>query len=395
VLAADPNNRRARQGLADAYIYGGKFNDAVKIYDQLVQANPNDTALRVQRARALGYAGRSREAITALRPIVAAEPNNIQARLVLAEAGVNSGNPGLLKEGIAQYRQVLATDSTNVPARIGLARGLSYQGKYSEAKANLNQVLAANPNNVDARYALAETQRFQGQAFDARDNYRAVLAAQPNNAQAKAGLRETRRDTASALTLGGSYYSDTNGVRLRSFNPALTFRTRAGVLGILAEQGRFSQNGVERDRRNIGILLGKNFGAVQTSLILSRLKYDGAPNRTLWNLNFNRPAGPRRRFYGQFARQDVFESNAAVVAGITADIYRLGFTQPLGDHFDLEGQGTYFRYSDDNRRIQLIPSLYYRFRPTNPSLRVGLGYMYDDTDELRAIYYTPQTYKAT
>ncbi|WP_123580581.1 tetratricopeptide repeat protein [Abditibacterium utsteinense] len=399
VLASDPQNIRARTGLADAYLYGRQYPSAVRVYDALIAANPTVSSYQIQRARALGYDGRAKEAVTALRAIVQREPDNLPARLALSEAGTNSGDQTLIRDAIADYRQILRTDSSNVPAQIGLSRALSYRGSYGEAKSTLNTVLASNPGNTEARLALADTQRFSGNSFGAQGNYNQVLGVQPNNASARTGLRAVRRETAPLVTLGGAYYNDSNGVRLRSVNVGGTYPTRAGTIGVIAERGRFSQGATERNRNALSLLLARNFGPVQARLILTRLKYDGAPNRTLYDLLLNNVRGPRERYYLGVARRDIFESDAAVAQGITATLYRAGFTYPLGAKFDIEGQLTRYRYSDSNNRTSIQPSIYYRFRPTNPSLRIGLGYFYDNTSELRNgppfLYYTPQGFKAT
>lgn len=394
ILASDPQNVRARTGLADAYLYGRQYDNAVRVYDALIAADPATSSYRVQRARALGYSGNSREAIRALRAVVQAEPTNLPARLALAEVGTNSGDPTLLRDAVADYRQILSTEPSNVTAQIGLGRALSYRGNYRESKQVLNTILATTPDNTEARYALAETQRFSGNSFDAVGNYRQVLKAQPTNTQARAGLREARRATAPLATVGGSYYTDTNGVRLRSVNYGFTLPTRAATIGVIAERGRFSQNGVERDRNALSLLLARAFGPVQARLVLSRLRYDGAPRRTLYDFLLNNVRGPRERYYAGVTRRDIFESDAAVAAGITATLYRAGFAYPLGRKFDLETQLTRYRYSDSNTRTQIQPSLLYRFRPTNPSLRVGLTYMWDDTRNFTPFYYSPQNFSA-
>ena len=398
ILAEDPNNVRARTGLADTYLYGRRYADAIRVYDALIVTDPTNVAFRVQRARALGYNRQPALALAALRPLVAANPNNLSARLALAEAGANSGNPTFQREGIVQYRSILASDPSNVSARVGLGRALSYAGNYSESTTVLNGVLTTNPNNAEARYALAEVQRFQGRNFDARDNYKQVLTLQPNNSQAQANLGDVSRLTSSTAGISFSRYSDSNGVRLKSFNFGPTLRTRGGTIGIIAERGTFEQNGVERDRRNTGILLGRQFGPVQASLALSRLKYEGARSRTLFDLFLQTTPGPRRRLFAGVGRRDIYESDTAVTNSVVATIYRAGFTQPLGQRFDLEGQAIYYDYSDDNSRITLLPSLFYRFRPTNPTLRIGIGGAYDNSDEQRNepvfVYYAPQDFKA-
>jgi len=394
-LASDPNNLRAQSGLADAYLNARDYDHAVRIYDRLIAANPGDEEFKIQRARALGYGGHAGAAIASLKQVVAADPTNLEARLALAEAGRNSGDPKLVHESVVEYRGILRHYPDNQPAQVGLASALSYEGNYDESRSILNRVLAENPGNTDARFALAEDDRFSGQAFDARDNYKKVLAVQPNNSFARIGLRQNDDNTSDTFGLSGSTYRDSNGVHLNSVDFGPTFRTRELTIGVIAEEGRFSQDGVSRDREAIDLLLGHDFGEIQSRLVLSELHYTGASHLGLFDFSLNDPKGSRQNVYFEAAKRDVFESDAAVAAGITATAYDAGFTYPLADHIDAAAQATLYHYSDDNNREQLQPSVYYRFKPSDPSLRVGLGYLYDNTSQLRTIYYTPQHFGAT
>ena len=394
VLVADPRNVRARSGLADTYVTGRRYADAIKIYDQLIAAEPKNSSYKIARARALGYNRQFVPASEALRAVIAAEPDNLAARLAFAEVGTNSGNRGLRNGAIAEYRRLVAANPTNVPARVGLARALSYQGQTREAATTLQTVLAAEPNNVPARVALGDAQRFGGKPFDARESYKTALKTDPGNVGAQAGLDATRKATSPSVGVSGSYYNDTNGVRLKSVNYNGALRTRGGVIGVIAEQGRFQQGPFRTNRSNIGLTYGKNFGPLQATAAVSRLKYGGVSEKFLYDLSLVNSSVERRRYFLATGRRDIYESAQAVAQGITATTYRGGFNVPVGSRLDFELQGVYYRYSDDNSRYSILPALYYRFRPTNPSLRVGLGYTYDDTDKLRNIYYTPQNYSA-
>lgn len=394
VLTADPRNVRARSGLADTYVTGRRYTDAIKIYDQLIATEPKNSTYKISRARALGYNRQSAQASEALRAVIAAEPDNKAARLAFAEVGTNSGNRGLRAGAINEYRRLITADPTNVPARVGLARALSYQGQTKEAESTLKTVLAAQPSNVEARVALGGNQRFSGKPFEARDSYKAALTADPGNVSAQTGLDATRRATRPSVGVSYSSYNDTNGVRLKSVNESASLRTRGGVIGVIAEQGRFEQGPFRSNRNNIGLTFGKNFGPVQATAAVSRLKYDGAPERFLYDLLLLNSSVERRRYYLGTGRRDIYESAQAVAQGITATTYRGGFNVPVGQKLDFEVQGVYYRYSDDNSRYSILPALYYRLRPTNPSLRLGVGYAYDDTRQKSNIYYTPQGYSA-
>ncbi len=402
LLAQDPQNAQAQVGLADALLYARRYPDAIAAYDKILAADPANGTARISRARALSYAGRSREAVAALRAIVTADPKNLNARLALAEAGANSGNATLQRDAIGEYRTVLKDNPDNLNAQLGLARVLSYRGNYAEAQTLLQTVLATTPDNADARVALADTQRFAGKPFDAKKNYQMVTGAAGATpsilASARTGLGAVKRQTSPSIGVSGSYYDDTNGVRLRSVGENAILRTRALTIGVLADQGRFHQaNLAERNRTNIGILLARQFGPFAAQLIVSRLKYSGVSEKTLYNLSLNRDFSPRKHFNLSLSRRDIFESDLAVGSGITANIVNLTGTIPLGKRLDFDGTATYYRYSDSNSRVTLSPSLMFRFSPTNPSLRVGVGYIYDNTDQTRNapfVYYTPQDFNA-
>jgi len=397
ILASDPTSTRARQGLADAYLYGRRYDDAIRVYDRLIAARPTDVGLRISRARALGYAGRARESVAALRSIVASDPTNQTARLALAEAGANSGNATLQRDSIGEYRQILKTSPDNLNAELGLARVLSYRGKYGESKTILNRILAANPTNNEARLALADTERFAGNSFDAKKNYQRV-ANSGGGVAAQNGLNAVHKATSPSVGLGFTYYNDNNGIHLRSVDENAFVRTRFLTIGILASQGKFRQRNLpQRNRDNYGLLLARDFGPFQAQAIISRLKYTGVKEKTLYNVLLSRDFTPRTRFSLDFARRDIFESDLAVGRNIYADTSEAFVAIPLGSRLDLETRATYFNYSDNNSRVTVSPSLFFRFAPTNPTLRVGVGYTYDTTAHTRNdpfVYYTPQNFNA-
>ncbi len=402
LLTRDPKNVQAQVGLGDALLYARRYPDAIRTYDAILASEPNNTAVRISRARALSYSGRSREAVSALRALVASDASNVPARLALAEAGANSGNATLQRDAIGEYRSILKTNPDNLNAQLGLARVLSYRGQNAEAERILKTVLRANPGNSEALVALGDAQRFAGAPFAAKASYKGAErvgnASAATLTSARNGLRAVNRATTPSIGVFGSYYHDTNGVRLRSVGENAILRTSALTIGVLADQGRFRQgNRASRNRSDYGLLLARGFGPFAAQLIVSRLKYTGVKEKTLFDLSLNRDFSPRRRVNFDIARRDVFETDLAVGRGITADIYNVSASTPLGSRFDLDGTATYYNYSDNNSRYTLSPALMFRFAPTNPTLRVGVGYTYDNTRQRRDspfVYYTPQNFNA-
>jgi hypothetical protein len=320
----------------------------------------------------------------------------------LAEAGANSGNATLQRDAIGEYRAILKDTPDDVTAQLGLARVLSYRGNYSEAQTAANTILASDPKNAEALVIRADARRFAGNAFDARSDYKAAKSIGGyNDAVAdsiKTGLVTTNKATSPSVGVSFSHYDDSNGVKLNSFGATGVLRFKPLTIGAIVERGRFQQgNFPRRDRNTVGLLLARRFGAFSAQLIVSQLKYSGLDSKTLYNLDIRRDFNPRKSVALNISRRDIYETNLAVTRGITANIINASFAVPVGKRFDLNAAATYYRYSDDNSRITLAPSLMFRFKPTNPTFRVGVGLLYDDTDEARNapfVYYTPQSFNS-
>jgi tetratricopeptide (TPR) repeat protein len=394
ILRQDSRNLRARVGLAEAYAYNRQYDDALKMYDELIALDPANPAYRIAKGRTLSYARRFPAALAILRPIVAANPNNVEARLALAEAMTNSTDNGLRREAVTIYQVILRQNPDNVDARIGLGRVYSYSGRYNEADREFNEVLKIYPDSTEARYALAESQRFAGHDFEARENYERVLKTQPQDIGAQAGYDTVRRTTSPSVTAAVHRYYDTNGVRIKGYSLGGLVPTRQGTIGLTGERGTFEDEGIRLRRRALTLLLARRFGSLQARLLLSKVNYSDAPSRTLYDLGVQRTYGPRKRIYVTLAKREVLESIEAVQDGITAKIFQIGGDYPLGKHFDASLDVTHYKYSDDNSRTAISPSLYYRFKEANPSLRLGVGYRRDNTREIGRPYYTPQDYNA-
>jgi tetratricopeptide (TPR) repeat protein len=394
VLATQKNDRRAQLGLAEAYVAAGRYDDAIAAYNTLIAAEPDNSAFRIARARTLGYAKRPQEAIAALRPIVAAEPTNVQARLALAQVMTDAGDPRYYNDAIRNYQTVISQQPNNIDAHVGLGRVYSYAGLYHDARAELQPVVDKYPDNQEALYALAETERFAGEPFDARSNYERVIKLDPNNDRAKEGLRLAKKDTQPSITGSWRRYHDTNGASLTTYLFGPTLPTRAGTIGVYGETGHFEQGGVRVNRTAVDLMLARRFGPLQARLLLSRLKYSGVPEKTLYDLLLQETPRPRQRYYAEARRSDIIESLGAVLGGITYREYLAGFEYPLADHIDIGAEARYYTYTDTNRRITLIPAVLWRFRSNSPSLRIGLNYISDDTRFFSPLYYTPEEFRA-
>ena len=77
---------------------------------------------------------------------------------------------------------------------------------------------------------------------------------------------------------------------------------------------------------------------------------------------------------------------------------RAGGEYPIAKRFDLAVELIRHSYSDGNNRTSVSPSVYYRVidgQPAGrPTLRIGIGYQYDNSSQFSPFYYTPQDYNS-
>ncbi len=130
----------------------GRFDEAARIYGELVQAVPGEAGLRLNLGMALSMAGRPREALPHL------------------EAALESGRPEL------------------VPAALFLGGVHLELGQPARAVEPLETFLAAQPGNREARRMLAEALLFLERHEEAARHYRTLTEQAPEDPGAWFGL---------------------------------------------------------------------------------------------------------------------------------------------------------------------------------------------------------------
>jgi hypothetical protein len=260
--------------------------------------------------------------------------------------------------------------------------------------------------------------------FDAEGIYRGILAHDANNAGALAGLRHAKIAQKTTWTALWHQYTDSHDVVLRAYGGGPTFRTPYGNITLTAGTGHYrNDNNPDNpnnplgpiastvdDRRlrksTLNLLLEPHYKKYEGRLFASRVTYDTAPNRTLWDLKFMYVPEPNREVYSvTYARRDSIlqsaqseffgpESFYTVLSRLLIDEIGVGIQHPLGKHWDLTASYSTFDYSDGNGRDTAKASIHYRLKPKPPRqmpvFRVGVGYAYDNTDNFAPLYYSPQ-----
>jgi tetratricopeptide (TPR) repeat protein len=160
-------SRRANQLMA-----AGKYEQAIPIYQKLVQALPGNAGLIMNLALAERMAGRDREAIPHFEMVLKAQPKNRQAREMLAAAYMDVKR---FEQAATQLRELTAMFPEDPHAWFGL--GMSYQGVADAALERLQKADATSPY---VAALVADTRVKRRQYRSAFFFYSEALKALPN-----------------------------------------------------------------------------------------------------------------------------------------------------------------------------------------------------------------------
>ena len=165
----------------------GKYEQAIPIYQKLVQALPGNTGLVFNLALAERMAGRDREAIAHFETVLKAQPNHREARETLAGALLDVGR---FEQAAAQLRELTAMSPDDPHAWYGL--GMSYQGAAGAAFERLQK---AGPSSPYVAALVADTRVKRRQYRSAFLFYNEALKQLPNLHGIHAALAEVYRKT--------------------------------------------------------------------------------------------------------------------------------------------------------------------------------------------------------
>lgn len=191
----------ALRGLAGIRVTQGRADEAIAIYDQLLQRNPNDLRIALARTEIAYRTKRisEAEAVTVLNRWLQTQPaNDTPPELFSLVANLP---PSLERESL--YNTLLAVDPENIPIQLRRLQVLAARDPQL-AKAEVAKLIARNPDNIGAYFLQGELAQALNDSNLASQAYEAILARQPDNVdalRALGGVRFTQRRFAEATNL--------------------------------------------------------------------------------------------------------------------------------------------------------------------------------------------------
>ena len=155
-------------------LLGGRYEEAIHLYEQMVKALPREPGVRLNLAVALDAAGRHREALTNLEQLRAAEAANPNFWFLLGIEYQKLQQPA---KAVVPLERAASMDPANAQFRLELADAYLASGANSQAEAAFRKLSREQPDNAKALEGLALSLLAMSRAaFDALE---AIAPASP------------------------------------------------------------------------------------------------------------------------------------------------------------------------------------------------------------------------
>jgi tetratricopeptide (TPR) repeat protein len=150
LVAAYPEDERARFLLGNSYFGLQNFAQAIEEYRKSVDLNPRYAAPYNQLGYALRFSGNYSDAEEAFKKYIELIPDNPNPYDSYAELLLTMGK---YDESIETYRKVLSVDPSFITSYMGIAANLNFKGKHTEAREQLQEMLDKAQNDGQRRGA--------------------------------------------------------------------------------------------------------------------------------------------------------------------------------------------------------------------------------------------------
>ncbi len=375
VLARDPNNSRARLGLARAFVIRQEFSKAIAEYDVLIAQDASYTYVKRERARTLYWNQEYDASFAAYDELLAGLPTGAYPVDVF---GSNAPDAGL-RAGMDFEAELEVSEGIRLEREVKI--NMSWRPMV--AKNALEQLVVIEPANLEARFDLAQLHHREGHTQLAAQSYRELIAQVAGHKEAEIALQgaalTTRpkfvldvstedRNGRSGLTLmhessrigdiifpmGDAVDFFAVGLGQRSYDRVENTPLSANILRIRGSKGMGERTVVR------GAMEAPHYN-VSDDAFKERLLFDlGIKHRTVNELTIDMAV---------FA-DNVAENSVTIANDLHRTGARMGVTKKHSRAVDYGASLMFADYSDGNARFEMNLFAAYEFTPAPQSLRV-------------------------
>jgi protein O-GlcNAc transferase len=159
-----PQNEVIAVEYGKALAVSGQDEQAITIFQHLLDVDPESTAASYQLALALQRSNKVEEAISLLKKVVAAEPNNAEA---MTNLGMALCQAQLAKDAVPALQRAVALAPESVTAHQDLAAAYVQLSQFSDAVSELHQAIKLAPDQPQLHYNLGLAFKMQDDATHA------------------------------------------------------------------------------------------------------------------------------------------------------------------------------------------------------------------------------------
>lgn len=203
-----PKGLEARDRLAGLAAVQGRFDDARKLVDEVLQKSPRDTQALATRGEIYLLRNDATAAVADLRAALRDQPHAPALAVALAKAFEANGQPNLAEQTL---REAMDSNPLDTSVRIELSKLLVSDGRAQQAVSLLEETVRRSPTDAEAREALVHAYLDSGSLPSARTAVAALIALRPDSAsgpflsgiiaQREQKLDEAQKDFEHALAM--------------------------------------------------------------------------------------------------------------------------------------------------------------------------------------------------
>jgi predicted Zn-dependent protease len=151
IAAAQATDPATRSRVASQAMSEGRYDEASRIYRELLQALPDDPGLLMNLGMSLAMGGRESDAIGPLERAVALKPSLVPAQLFLGSSLLALGQP---EKAIAPLERAVAARPMDLEQRRMLASAYAAVGRHVDAVTQLRRTTELAPKVPEGWFAL-------------------------------------------------------------------------------------------------------------------------------------------------------------------------------------------------------------------------------------------------
>ncbi|MEO2161968.1 MAG: tetratricopeptide repeat protein [bacterium] len=375
VLARDPNNSRARLGLARAFVIRHEFAKAIAEYDILIAQDASYTYVKRERARTLYWNQEYAASFEAYDELLAGLPTGAYPVDVFGSTTPNAG----LRAGMDFEAELEVSEGIRLEREVKM----NMAWRPMIAKNALDKLIVIEPANLEARFDLAQLHHREGHTRMAAQLYEELISQVTGHKEAEIALQGANLVGRPKFVLDVSS-EDRNG------RSGLTLMHESSRIGNLifpmgdAEDffavglGQRTYDRVDTTALNANVLLvrgSKSMGertAVHGSMEAPHynVSQDAFDERLLFEVGIKHQTLNELGVDVALFADNVAENSVTIMNDLHRTGARMGVTKKHSRAIDYGASLMFADYSDGNARFEMNLFAAYEFSPAPQSLRI-------------------------